>query len=122
CKDLVCNKCLAINGEADQMLLHANTCEMTDKYDVVGLKAICIEKHKRACLEFWNHPKFAESAYHVYCTRPNRDEGLRNIVCKTISDHLKLLEKPEVEDHMTEFNRLAFGLLFDNAGQAGWCS
>ena len=49
CEAFVCNKCLAIT---DKMLLHAKTYEMADKYDVVGLKAICIEKHKRACLEF----------------------------------------------------------------------
>jgi hypothetical protein len=32
---------------------------------------------------------------------------------------MSLLEKPEVEDLMTEFNGLAFGLLFDKAKQSG---
>jgi hypothetical protein len=95
--------------------------EIADKYDVAGLKNLCIEKYKRACRKFWDDPKFAESAHHVYCTTPSRDKGLRNIVTKTLSDHMSL-EKPEIEDLMTEFNGLAFGLLFDKAKQSGWCN
>jgi len=35
---------------------------------------------------------------------------------------MSLLEKPETEDLMTEFNGLVFGLLFDKAKQSGWCN
>lgn len=125
CYDFVCETCQGPfndNDNADQLMIHAKMYEAADKYDVASLKALCIEKYKRACRKFWNHAKFAESAYHVYCTTPLRDKGLRNIVTKTLSDHMSLLEKPEIEDLTTEFNGLAFGLLFDKAKQSGWCN
>ncbi|KZM22844.1 uncharacterized protein EKO05_0001087 [Ascochyta rabiei] len=122
CSEFSCGECSssAVDG-AGHLLVFAKMYEMADKYDVAGLKDLCVEKYKRACLKFWDDPKFAQSAYHVYCTTPSRDKGLRNIVCKTLSDHMSLLEKPEIEDLMTEFNGLAFGLLFDKAKQSGWC-
>jgi hypothetical protein len=121
CDDFWCMDCFTV-GDAEQLLLHAKMYEIADKYDIAGLKNLCIEKYKRACREFWDDPKFAESAHHVYCTTPSRDKGLRNIVTKTLSDHMSLLEKPEIEDLMTKFNGLAFGLLFDKAKQSGWCN
>ncbi|OSS54281.1 hypothetical protein B5807_00026 [Epicoccum nigrum] len=66
-------------------------------------------------------PGFTKSAYRVYSTTPTRDKGLRSIVCKIISVHMRQLKKPEIEDLMNEFNGLAFGMLFDKAEQAGWC-
>jgi hypothetical protein len=48
------------------------------------------------------------------------DKGLRDIVCKTISDHMSLLEKPEIEALMTEFNGLAFGLLKAKSKANDW--
>lgn len=123
CAGFSCDICLGtLQGDAEQLLVHAKMYEMADKYDVAGLKNLCIEKYRRACFKFWDHAKFAESAYHVYCTTPSRDKGLRNVVCKTLSDHMNLLEKPEIEDLMTQFNGLAFGLLFDKAKQSGWCN
>lgn len=121
CNNFVCDKCFTLEGDAGQLLVHAKLYQMADKYDVVGLKDLCIEKYKSACLKFWNDPEFAESAHHVYCTSSTRDKGLRSVVCQTISDHMELLKKPEVEDLMTEYNGLAFGLLFDKAEKAGWC-
>ena len=121
CNNFVCDKCATVTGDADQMLTHSKMYEIADKYDVSGLKQLCIEKYTRACNKFWDDAKFAESAYHAFSTTPTRDKGLRNIVCKTISQHMTLLKKPEVEDLMNEFNGLAFGLLFDKAEQAGWC-
>lgn len=121
CSNFLCDHCLVINGNADQLTTHSKMYEIADKYDVYGLKELCIEKYKRACLKFWDDNKFAESAYHAYTTTLTRDKGLRNVVCKTISEHMNLLKKPEVEDLMTEFNGLAFGLLFDKAEESGWC-
>jgi hypothetical protein len=128
CEEFVCDECGKTHtpagdfqGTADDMVTHAKMYEMADKYDVSGLKQLCIEKYTQACIIFWDDPKFAESAYRVYSTTPTRDKGLRNIVCKIISLHMQLLKKPEIEDLMNEFNGLAFGLLFDKAEQAGWC-
>lgn len=35
---------------------------------------------------------------------------------------MALLDKPEIEALMTEFNGLAFGLLKEKAKAQGWCS
>jgi hypothetical protein len=119
CESFICGECRApsgnFQGTANDMVTHAKMYEMADKYDISGLKQLCIEKYKQTCIVFWDDLKFAESAYHVYSTTPTRDKGLRNIVCKIISLHMQLLKKPEIEDLMNEFNGLAFGLLFDKA-------
>ncbi|KAL1644810.1 hypothetical protein SLS61_008603 [Didymella pomorum] len=93
CAPWVCEICYyLVEGEADQLVVHAKMYEIADNYDVAGLKNLCIEKNKRACFKSWDDPKFAESAHHVYCTTPSRDKGLRKIVTKTSSSHMSLLE------------------------------
>ena len=94
--------------------------EIADKYDVVGLKGLVAEKFSRACQHFWNDAVFAAAAHHVFTTTPDHDKGLRDIVSKTISQHMpELVKKPEVEALLTEFNGLAFGLLRMKT-EAGW--
>jgi hypothetical protein len=95
--------------------------EMADKYDVAGLKALSREKFRWACMKFWDDPEFAEAAVHACITTPDDDKGLRNIICKVLSDHMTLLLKPEIEELLIQFNGLAFDLLMAKAQQAGWC-
>ncbi|KAF2993658.1 hypothetical protein E8E13_000129 [Curvularia kusanoi] len=76
---------------------------------------------RHACLKFWDEPEFAQAAYHAYTTTPDHDMGLRNIVSSTLSNHMGLLLKEEVEDLMVEFNGLAFSILRAKAKEAGWC-
>ena len=94
--------------------------EIADKYDVLGLKALAAEKFRVASAQFWNHAMFPTAAHHAFSTTMEEDKGLREIVCKTISDHMALLEKPEIEALMTEFNGLAFGLLKAKSKANGW--
>lgn len=94
--------------------------EIADKYGVVGLKDLTAEKFRRACQKFWDDATFAIAAHHAFSTTPDHDEGLRDIVSKTISDHMsELLKKPDIEALLTEFNGLAFGLLKAKT-EAGW--
>lgn len=53
-------------------------------------------------------------------TTPDNDKGLRDLVVKTISDHMELLEKPEMDELMLEFNGLAYGLLKSKSKDKGW--
>ncbi|KAF2134737.1 hypothetical protein P153DRAFT_427383 [Dothidotthia symphoricarpi CBS 119687] len=89
-------------GTADQLLIHTEY------------------KFQLACAAYWNDPEFSESADHAFCTTPDHDKGLREIVCKTISEHMVLLRKPEIEAPMAEFNGLAFRLLKEKADKNGW--
>ena len=126
CNNYRCKDChiealaLAISGSSEQLLVHAKLYEITDKYDVMGLKDLLAEKFKRACQRFWNEPVFAVAAHHAFSTTPDSDQGLRDIVSATIAAHMtELVKKPEVEALLTEFNGLAVGLLKMKT-EAGW--
>jgi hypothetical protein len=88
----------SLNGTSDQLLTHAKMYEIADKYDVMGLKDLVKAKFTRACQNFWDDPAFAKAAYHAFSTTPGHDKGLRDIISKTIADHMKsLVSKPEIE-------------------------
>jgi hypothetical protein len=110
----------SLNGNSDQLLLHAKMYEIADKYDVVGLKDLVIEKFYRACHHFWNDAKFSIAAHHVFSTTPDHDKGLRKIVSKTISENMELVDVPAVKVLMTEFNGLALGILEEKIKEHGW--
>ncbi|KAI4622192.1 hypothetical protein J4E83_004932 [Alternaria metachromatica] len=109
-----------LNGKADQLLLHAKMYEYADKYDVVGLKDLAIEKFIRSCKHFWNEDEFSIAAHHVFSTTVDTDLGLRDIVSATICAHMGLVKKPEVKVLMTEFNGLALGILELKIIEHGW--
>jgi hypothetical protein len=94
--------------------------EIADKYDVIGLKQLAREKFLRAAAVFWNSDEFAPAAHYVFSTTPETDKGLRDIVSKLVSQHMSLLNKPEVEALLTEFNGLALSLLKMRARDLGW--
>ena len=118
CANFACDKCEVnaaalppLNGESSQPLLHAKIYEIAEKYEVKGLKDLAREKFKRSCEQFWDNDVFAVAAHHVFSTTPDSDKGLRDLVSLTISKHMCLMDKPEIEALLTEFNGLAFGLL-----------
>lgn len=123
CNEFVCPICIEsskgastivipVTGEAEQLLIHSKMYSIGDCYDVVGLKDLAREKFRRACAKFWDEPAFAMAAHHVFTTTPDHDKGLRDIVSETIASHLcAMVENPEIEALLTEFNGLAYGLL-----------
>ncbi|KAL6167145.1 hypothetical protein ACJQWK_06591 [Exserohilum turcicum] len=97
---------------AEQLVTHTKMYEIADKYNVVGLKDLVIEKFSRACEQFWYDTYFAIAAHRAYSTTPDNDRGLRDIVCKTIAQNMgALIKKPSVEALLTEFKGLARDLL-----------
>lgn len=108
-------------GPPSQLLVHAKMYEIGDKYQVSGLKDLSKFKFELECAKFWNEgAAFVEAARCAFETTPEEDRGLRAIVCKTISEHMGLLKKEDVEGLMREFSGLAFGLLMEKAGKCGW--
>ena len=86
--------------------------EIADKYNVDGLKELVKENFDHACQYFWDDAQFAISARHAFSSTLESDKGLRDIICKTIVNHMRqLVDKPEIEALLTEFNGLAYGLL-----------
>ncbi|KAI4633805.1 uncharacterized protein J4E87_000971 [Alternaria ethzedia] len=118
CAHFTCDKCEvdtavlpSLNGREYQLLLHVKMYEIADKYEVRGLKDLAREKFQRSCKQFWDSDVFAVAAHHVFSSTPDSDKGLRDLVSLTISKHMCLMDKPEIEALLTEFNGLAFGLL-----------
>jgi len=101
-------------------MLHAQMYEIGDKYDVVGLKELAREKYLCASAKYWDDEHFAPAAHYAFSTTPEDDNGLRNVVSTTISQHMTLLNKPAVEALLAEFNGLALGLLKMRAKELGW--
>jgi hypothetical protein len=105
---------------AGQLILHAQLYEIGDKYDVTGLKELAREKFLRACTKYWNDDSLASAAHYAFSTTPEDDRGLREVVSNVISLHMELLNKPEIEALLHQFNGLAVGLLKARAKDLGW--
>jgi len=122
CKDFMCSECTRsiTKGNSEHLLIHAKMYEIADKYDVVGLKDLAKEKFKLACAASWNDDAFSIAAHHAFSTTMEDDKGLRDIVSGTISDHMELVRKPEVQALLTEFNGLSLGILMKKADEHGW--
>jgi hypothetical protein len=108
-----------VDENANQLSTHASTYAIGEQYGVVGLKELCKEKFRCACLHFWNQPAFAVAAHLVFSTTVEDDKCLRDIVSKHIADHIELVNKAEIEVLMTEFNSLAFSILKQKVAK-GW--
>ncbi|KAL6157462.1 hypothetical protein ACJBU6_05013 [Exserohilum turcicum] len=119
CGNFICPECHShiketarFHDPAEQLVTHTKMYEIADKYNVVGLKDLVIEKFSRACEQFWYDTYFAIAAHRAYSTTPDNDRGLRDIVCKTIAQNMgALIKKPSVEALLTEFKGLARDLL-----------
>jgi hypothetical protein len=119
CNMFVCEACKepppplpVLKGKSSQLLIHAKMYEIADKYQVLGLKGLVMEKFRRSSCRFWNDPYFVVAARHALSTTPDEDTGLRDIVVKTIAEHIStLIVKKDVDALLTEFNGLAYRLL-----------
>lgn len=123
CHNFICELCCAtifMGGEPEQLLLHAKMYSAGDKYIVDGLKELAKEKFERSCNSHWDAEYFAPAAHYAFSSTVDSDRGLRDLVIKSIGNHINLLNKPEVEALLYEFNDLAVGLLKRNARVIGW--
>ncbi|RYO37466.1 hypothetical protein AA0111_g2145 [Alternaria arborescens] len=105
---------------ASQLLVSAKMYGIGDKYDVPGLKQLALAKFSFACEKYWESQQFAPAAHYAFSTTPESDKGLRDIVAKTIADHMKTLNSPVAEALLNEFNGLAMGVLKIRAKDLGW--
>ncbi|KAF2622835.1 hypothetical protein BU25DRAFT_351346, partial [Macroventuria anomochaeta] len=110
----------SIQGEAYQLLIHTKMYEIGDKYDVVGLMDLLKEKFNRPCKRFRTTLEFPAAAYHTFSTTIEANNGLRDPVSETISEHMELAEEPEVRILLKQFSGLAFGILDAKIKGHGW--
>lgn len=111
---------LQLKADPDASLsTHAQVYAIADKYNISGLRALAVEKYERAASKYWDTEGFPPSIHIVYSSTPDEDRDLRDIVVKTVSDHMGLLGTPEMEATMRELNGLAFDVLKSKWQQGG---
>jgi hypothetical protein len=93
--------------------------ECAEKYGVLGLKDVSKKNFETVCGLAWDKAVFAEAATHVFSSTPDCDNGLRDIIAGTICEHPELLQKPEIEVMVKEFQGLAFSIIKQKL-EAGW--
>lgn len=101
--------------EDTEIIIHAKVYALADKYGIHDLKDVARAKFSEAASRDWDSSSFPRAIQTVYSSTPESNQGLRDIVVSTISQHKELLERTEVETLAKEINALAFGLL-----QAAW--
>ena len=117
CKD--CTNAVPPDGDADQLLIHAMMYELADKYDVAGLRHLAEEKFYRSCAAFWNTEQFAIAAEHALISTPESDTGLRQVLCQTITTHIKLLNVPSIVTLLHKHPDLMYSVLRRQAEELG---
>lgn len=93
------------------LVLHARMYAAGERYGISGLKALSLDKFKIQATRHWDSDELAEAIHIVYTSTPKSDRDMREAVANTLEWHGRLLEKPEVEIAIMEFNGLAFELL-----------
>ncbi|KAF2655626.1 hypothetical protein K491DRAFT_678692 [Lophiostoma macrostomum CBS 122681] len=120
CKGFVCDICVplsnAVKGGPDQLLLHAKMYEHALKHGDMSLKIVAAWKFELACEKFWNDRAFGTAAAYIFARIPDEDQ-LRGTVCGTITKHMSLLSKPEIESLVSKSPDLAVALLKINAAK-----
>jgi hypothetical protein len=111
---------LAIKGTGDQLLFHAKMYKVADKYDVEGLEDFAKQEFSRACQHFWDSPEFSIAAHYAFSTTLDHNKGIRGIVSTAISEHMELMEKPEIKVLLTQYNGLALSIIEEKIKNCDW--
>jgi hypothetical protein len=93
---------------------------IADKYDVVGLKDLASEKFKLSCGAFWDEDDFATAANYAFLTTMADDRGLRDIVSSTISNHMEIIHKADIQTLLSENGDLSLAIMLTKVDEHGW--
>ena len=112
CRGFICEKCTGVSDTSspDDLLLHAKMYEIADKYDVSGLKILSREKFSRSCIKYWDHGVFPIAFEYALSSTPDKDQGLREVLCRTIVAHTTLLDQATTERILSEHSTFAYQL------------
>jgi len=116
CRAFICDKCCSPRGSPSQLLNHSKMYVIADKYDVAGLKQLARKNLEFACTYFWNDDAFPIAIDHIFSATVPEDIGMRSIVIQTISKHMALVQKPEIQALITTHGDLAIGVLLKRMG------
>jgi hypothetical protein len=125
CVHFVCRTCCPtwippIPTEPDQLLLHYRMFQIGKRYSVVGLSDLAREKFEQWCEKYWDDDYFLKVGDIVFSSTNKDEQSLKDVVAKTVSNHMCLLNKPTVQDWMQMANGLAVSLVNLRAQDLGW--
>lgn len=104
------------DGREDATLeQHALMYALADKYEIPTLKNFASERFAFACLDSSQTEDFSLVIKTVYCSTPEEERGLRDIVVSTLILNHKLLDGAVVQEALLE-TRLAYDVVM--AGHA----
>ena len=128
CRGLTCSHCFTLASEfehknctngPEDLLLHAKMYAVAEKYGVKGLKDLIRSKFALACKLFWDSEAFGIAARYVHESTIDTDQGLRDVVHKTICDHIKIIQKEEISSLLDDFG-LAKSILMAKMEANNW--
>jgi hypothetical protein len=90
------------------------------RYSVVGLSDLAREKFEQWCEKYWDDDYFLKVGDIVFSSTNKDEQSLKDVVAKTVSNHMCLLNKPTVQDWMQMANGLAVSLVNLRAQDLGW--
>jgi len=110
CRGFICKECTGVSdiSSPDDLLLHAKMYEIADKYDVSGLKILSREKFSRLCIKYWDHHLFPIAVEYALSSTPDQDQGLREVLYRTIVAHTTLLDEAAIEKIFAEHSTFAY--------------
>jgi hypothetical protein len=122
--DFVCVVCCPtwippIHTEPGHMLLHADMYKLGKKHNVVGLQDLAREKFEQWCEKHWNDDEFVEAAEAAVTNIDKNDRSLTDVVVKTVSNHICLLDKQLIQ-RLMRHEGLAMDLVELRAKDLGW--
>ena len=79
-----------------RLTVNALMYALADKYEIEDLKLLALSKFATAADQDWESLAFVYAAELVFRTTPGSDQGLRNIVIKTLNKRRKLIRYEEV--------------------------
>jgi len=93
------------------LAIHAKVYTLGEVYDMRGLKQTALEKYKVETEHYWDTIDFLDSVGEVFMATPDHDRAMRDVVLSTITKHLDLLDRPEVQGVIKSVPALAYDLL-----------
>ncbi|MCJ1310450.1 hypothetical protein MMC25_004114 [Agyrium rufum] len=97
--------------DGPHLSVHAHMYALGDRYGIAGLKAVAASHFEECLHEHWNSDSFSPAIHIVWQTTPESDRELRDQVVDTIRQHMRVLDRPDMEAPMRELKGLAYEVL-----------
>ena len=96
CINLVCKECCSdyspplrpVLRGSDQLVLHAQMYQMSNKYCIVEFEGLTCEKFACACAKIWDTEDFAPTLYIVLSTTPEQGQDIHSVAAQVLNDYL----------------------------------